>query len=396
VPPHIVAPTAAYTAPTGLTATVAASAPASGPTTPLSGPIVYDNWTVAGGVFTPGPCPGGVICGSVIVNESGLFQRLVTIGGVEFIQTIVTDTAATGTPAAAPFTAGALAFKNETFVKYRDPTSSLTGTGIATNLHIDQQDLSYVNVSDTNPLPTTGGQFSYDTKIEKGWANGGPLDPTIVVDQRVYVPDTQFLHSSSMDNTFHMEIGQTQNDKIIDMSTVVGTSAIASFSATTPAFGAILCATILPTYQSIDPTAYCDAAGAVHYTQPGSGGNNPIMFKTSIAQGALQNTSHLLTDPALLPSNGGNIAWSAGDAIQATWVAGSYLTTDPNGPSLIGSTSYTNLSTGTRAAFTSTNADPFLTPPAVPSVGPDSWVSPFDTIGTGAPVYTNSYAAPAF
>jgi len=398
VSPHMVAPTAAYTTPTGLTPTVAASAPASGTTTPVSGPIVYDNWTVANGVFTPGACPGGVTCGSVIVNERGLFQRLVTIGGVEFIQTVVTDTAATGDPTAAPFTAGALAFKNETFVKYRDPTGITTGTGIATNLHIDQQDLSYVNVSDTNPLPITGGQFAYDTKIETGWANGGPLDPTIVVDQRVYVPDTQFQQSSSMDNTFHMEIGQTQNDKVIDMSTVIGTSAVASFSASTPAFGATLCASLLPTYQSYynDPAAYCDAAGAVHYTQPGSGGNNPVMFRSSIAQGALQNTSHLLTDPVLLPSNNGNIAWSAGDAIQATWVAGSYLTTDVNGPSLIGLTSYTNLSTGTRTAYTSTNADPFMTPAGTPSVNPDSWVSPFDTIGTGTPVYTNSYVAPAF
>jgi len=399
VPPHIVAPTAAYSAPTGLTSTVAASAPASGATTPVSAPITYDSWTVSNGVFTPGACPSGYTCGTIIVNERGLFQRIVADNntGVEYVQTIVTDTAATGDPTAAPFTAGSLAFKNETFVKYRDPTGGTTGTGIATNLHIDQQDLSYVNVSDTNPLPTTGGQFAYDTKIETGWANGGPLDPTIVVDQRVYVPDTQFQQSSSMDNTFHMEIGQTQNDKIIDMSTVVGTSAIGAFNNVTPPFGAALCAMVLPSYQSLyDPAAYCDAGGAVHYTQPGSGGNNPIMFKSSIAQGALQNTSHLLTDPVLLPSNNGNIAWSAGDAIQATWVAGSYLTTDVNGPSLIGSTSYTNLSTGTRAAFTSTNADPFLTPPAVPSVGPDSWVSPFDTIGTGTPVYTNSYAAPAF
>ncbi|MBI1195757.1 MAG: hypothetical protein GC138_07920, partial [Gammaproteobacteria bacterium] len=250
--PYIVAPTAATTAPTGLTATVAASAPASGTTTAVSGPITYDNWTVSNGTFTPGTCPSGYTCGGVIVNERGLFQRLVTDNGtgVEYIQTIVTDTAATGDPTAAPFTAGALAFKNETFVKYRDPTGSPTGTGIATKLHIDQQDLSYVPVSDTNPLPTTGGQFAYDTKIETGWANGGALDPTIVVDQRVYVPDTQFQHSSSMDNTFHMEIGQTQNDKIIDMSTVVGTSAIGSFSATTPAFGAALCASLLPTYQS--------------------------------------------------------------------------------------------------------------------------------------------------
>lgn len=406
VPPHIVAATAAYTAPTGLTATVAAGSNTGPAPVTASVAVSYDNWTVSNGTFTPGPCPASMSCGAVIVNERGLFQRIVTIGSVEYVQTIITDPTASGDPNAAPFTTGALAFKNETYVKYRDPTGSPTGTGIATTMHIDQQDLAYRTADPSlTPLPTTGGQFTYDTKIENGWANGGGMNPTITVDQRVFVPDTKAQQTTSMDNSFHMEIGQTQSDKIIDISSVVGTSAQGYLPPQTILLNPTLCPQALPAYQQTDPNAYCDVTGTLHFQDWGNGFINPIMFRTSIAQGAFQNTNHSLADPVLLPSNGGNIAWGAGDAIQATWVAGSYLTTDPNGPSLVGSTSYTNLSTGARTAFTSTNADPFMTNTPPPygttvssggTVGPDSWVSPFDTIGTGAPVYTSTYVAPAF
>ncbi len=384
---QVVTATATVAPPAPLAATL--PSPASSTLTtaaaPVSLPIAYNQWSVSNGVFTVAPCPGTASCSPPIVNEGGVFQRYVTIGGVRYIQTIVTDSAATGNAAAAEFTTGSLAFKSETFVK----AGPASGSGIASNLQIAESNLAYKGIAPTlDPvLPSTGGQFGYSTQIKSGWAHAaGSTDPLVVVDQRLTIPDNNFLHTTSMDSRFHMELGETTNDARIVTSAVVGTTSTADGS---------------PSSITIDPAnpavvnACTNLGGTVIGNQcvfPGAAGtgfNNPIMFNSSYVSGALQNTSRAKDPFSPLLGNGSDIAWSKGDAIQATWVGGRYATTDPFGPSVIGATAYTNLSTGERAAIASVNL-PFVTgSPGDPN--PSSWSTPFTPAGL---IYADTYTPP--
>ncbi len=368
--PVTTTPTATVAAPSALTPSFASPSSTTVVTgaAPVSLPVQYNQWTVSNGVFSVAPCPSGATCSPPIVNEGGVFQRNVTVAGVTYIQTIVTDPTATGDGAAPEFTPGALAFKSETFVK----ASSAGGTGIASNLQIAEEDLSYLNAPTNTPLPTTGGQFGYSTQIKTGWAHAaGSSDPLLVVNQRVTVPDRNGQQTTSMDDRFHMELGEQAGDIKVDIAAVVGTNAVADTVSSLPA--------------SLVPESNCIASGGTPVysgttyvscttTIPGNGYGNPIMFNSSLVAGSFQQTSHALTDPFLLPSNSGNIAWNTGDAIQATWVGGSYLTSTPFSPSVVGATSYTNQSTGARTAYADVKV-PVINPLASPN--PDSWVAPF-------------------
>ena len=96
--------------------------------------------------------------------------------------------------------------------------------------------------------------------------------------------------------------------------------------------------------------------------------------------GGVQNTSHSVIDPFLIPggTNGGNIEWTAGDSLSAMWTWANYDLYGPNAPNVnIGTVAYTNLTTGERTSLGSTTminppspwADPFATPAPPSSVG---------------------------
>ena len=337
-------------APDPIAATISpGSAPASG-TTPVDLPLsAYNDWRVTNGVFhgpggpgTPVPCngTGTVVCAEPRVNEGGVFQRAVSINGVVYIQTITADTNATGDPNQPDFAANSLAFKSESFVQL----GSIEG--IAANLHIAQEDLGYVGTPG-NTLPTNSGQFAYNTQLKTGWANGGPLDARVAVDQRLLVPESGFpAQVTGMDYDFHLRVGETPLDKVIYFSNAVGTETNSTWG--TPSFN----------------------LGA------------PIMFATTKVTGAFQDQSHL-AGPDLLPS--GDITWDQYDAIQATWVGGAYTTPDPFAATLVGTTSYTNLSTGDRIAYTDLTDSP---------PDPPLWVDPFATYSD--PQYSSAYVPPAF
>ena len=323
-----------YTLPSPLQPTIAAGTASTDPTV-VAVPILYNDWEVAGGVFFNVGCTGtGVVCDDPpIVNENGLFQRVIVIDGVEYVQTIITDTNATGNGAVTtPFAANSLGFKNETIVRLDDTFSN----GVAGVLHIAEQDNAYQSIFDANsPLPSTAGEFVYDSRIKTGWAHGGPLDATLSVDQRITIPEFGIIGGSGIENIFHMDVGETQADKKLAITTAVGWS----------------------------------------------NWSFPIMFSTSKVQGAFQNTSHTAGAPDLLPGNVGDISWSAGDAIQATWMGARYVVFDPFSDVAIRSTSYTNLTTGERTENTIKPTNNVM----LVNLDPESWVDPFATYDPSAP-----------
>lgn len=292
------------TAPATPAGSVPTGVAASG-SNPASLPIGFDAWTVSNGIISADPCTG---CGDAVVSEAGMFQRPITVGGVQYFQTIITGSNATGDPTAADFATNSLAFKQENLVK-------ANSNGVASNL----------NIADA-----TSGKFEYSVLAKTGWAHGEPLDPTLEINQSVASPATNpLLESSAMWDTFYLAQGETANDKIIDITHAVGQN--------TPNLSDLYIISV------------------------------PIMFRTNIVRGAFQGTTHTLADADLLPSSGGNIPWLPGQAIQATWLGAQYTTSDPFlEPTIIGTTAYTNLSTGDSTMYTS-RVDP----------NPDSWVAPF-------------------
>lgn len=339
-------PTFEASAPVGLLPTVAAGSTVTD-TTIVSAPLDYDGWTVAGGVFTlDEACPVEAdSCSAPIVNEGGMFQRMVVVDGVEYVQTIVTEETATGDPNAADFAANSLAFKNESFIN-RDEME-----GIATRLHIAQQDTSWRTDPPGDGLPESAGQFVYDTEVKTAWAHGGEADPILAATQAFSVQDQDVAGGpdrSSYYEYFSIKRGETESDTALDMFMAQGN----------------------------DPS---DSLGEVA---------KPIMHATSIRGGAFNDTSRTLADPDLLPSVGGDIAWDEEDVIQATWVGGNYAVVAGQ-EAIVNSVSYDNLSTGDRTQATLTNADDGITSSYDPE--PESWVSPFDDF---TPTYDDPFTIP--
>ena len=350
----IVSPTATVAAPQPLQPTVAAGT-GSSDTTVVQNPLYqsalldgYDGWRVDNGVFTLDACPLTLpdSCGSPLINVGGMMQRIITVGGVDYVHSIVTEDNATGDPENADFSPDSLTFNNETFVRYNAFVNGLIG-----QLHLAEQNNAFQTnnpVTVNYTLPSAAGEFIYNTIIKTGWGHGGALDPILVVDQSILVDETVgYLDTSSMYQQFSMKRGETQADTSMDMLTAVGYQATVS-----------------------------------------SGFNAPIVTATSVRGGAFQNTAHDgdgigVDDPFLLDSIGGNISWSEGEAIQATWVIAEYPTSNQI-YSAVNSLSYTNLSTGERIVSTETDGnlgtDPF-----------DASVESWDPVFGTAPIYTDPF-----
>jgi hypothetical protein len=342
----VIQPTAVIAPSPGLTGTVAAIAPQT--STGISGPpIAFDGYTVANGIISA-TCPVGTGCGSPI-EGAGFLQRTIDVAGKTYFQTIITGENDTGNPAvfgaidfngptgAAPV-ANTLSFANESFVR---PNAN----GLSSKLAMKDVD-SYNSGVLTDPvtglpIPEPINTLLTSATVNAGWALGGPAATAFDSHQLMIgeVPITfEFWHMMQAD----IKIAQN-GSRDIGISQMTGTLI---------------------------------------------GSTDPIDFRTRILTGSYQTTAHTLGDPALLPtaptpisptitgstspavtsgaSNGGNIAWSAGDAIQATWIGGVYLSPGISGPTVISSTSYTNLSTGQSTAFM-----------RLTDANPASWASPF-------------------
>ena len=154
----------------GSAALIVSGAATAGPPTP------YDQWTAVGGDIRasngtdPLSCPTGFSCGSGVVGD-GFLQRALTddTTGVQYFQTIITDTGATGSP-------GDLPFSDESYVRSALGGSSTVG-GIAGKQRVNDA---------ASELFTT-------SELNMGWAQDvGAAAPQLDLQQSVSESSTGF------------------------------------------------------------------------------------------------------------------------------------------------------------------------------------------------------------
>lgn len=346
----------AWTVPTGLVGTKPHETPAMG-TGGGGPPIPLGGWTVSNGIITMDtPCPTGAICGDP-VTANGILIRDVIVGGVSYVQTIITEAGATGNPnakavfdtALADFQPnGYLAFADESFVR-RD---SVQGVSLR-NQHAEVGMVTPANGSPFAPINHTWDPFTYDTRINVGWALGGAADPKMTVSQRLdsYNSNNAGVPGKVLQNVFDMAVFDN---------------------------------------------------GAKDYTMISSHGYNTHYSRT--IEGGIQNTTHIpdpfnpllpdlgtawgrdITGTRLVstagfdrrtPSNGGDITWAAGDALNVTWIGTNYRA--PASEIFQSATSFTNLTTGERTALTNRSAGAYIPGLGRQPITPDGlpWPIPF-------------------
>ncbi len=291
------------------------------PTTPLVGtgvagpPVAYNEWTVSGGaVALDLPCPPTAdSCGAPITTGTGLLQREITVAGIKYFQTIIADTTATGDPRVAAFGSGGLGFSSENFIRQ----NSSEGLASRSTLAVLEN------------LPGGSGataRTAISTVLNTGWAQGGAADPTMVLNQAV----SSDANVSYFKSSFDMKVAKDQSKDLYMEYRV----------------GEIL-------------------------------GLWPLTWATRIVQGGFQNTSRIAgagTPLLAAGSNGGDIGWAPGEAIQVTWNGANYQTFDAATPfHYVNTLSYKNLVTGA-----STSSAKLLFGSAqFPAPNPESWINPF-------------------
>lgn len=163
---------------TGTLLAVAAALPMSAQ---AAGPV-FDNWSVNNGAISAS-CPGGFTC--EVLSGGGSGEGFIQVqwvdtapGGGTYIQTIVTDTSATGDPAD-------LAYVDESFVQLG-----------ATNGILAQQ---------RHATSDTDGTFTNSSQLAIGWANPTPdgNNPTMTITQ-AFVSDGTGVAGDGFSNEFTM------------------------------------------------------------------------------------------------------------------------------------------------------------------------------------------------
>jgi len=353
--PRTPAPTA-WKTPEGLVGTKPHETPAlttggGGPPIPLS------EWTVIDGaiVFNE-PCPAGAVCSDPVIGN-GFIMREVTIAGVTYIQTIVTEKNASGNPKAkaifdtalADFQAnGYLTFADETFVRKENGVAGLSGRN-------QQADITMVTPANGgNSTSHTWDPFTYDTRLNLGWAEGGTADPVLTISQRQdsYNPNNAGVPGLVLQNVFDLAM---LSSGAKDYTMISSTGYNTHYSRTIEGG-------FVTTDHVIDPF-------------------NPLLPDLGTSWATTLTGDPIATGgwDYRTPTNGGDIAWSAGDALNVTWVASNYR--DPAQETHFSHTSFTNLTTGDRTALTNRSAMEFIPGVGRQPITPDGlpWIDPFAT-----------------
>ena len=149
----------------------------------------FGSWTSteSGGVSTIGGCPATFTC-TTIISGDDIRQANVTDGVDSFVQTVITDDAATCTYATCDFS-------DENFVKT---------DGVSTGIKARQS------------ITDTSGGFAGSVQINSGWALTGGV-PNVDISQTLSDPGTGAANDE-FDTSFGLEIGATTADKSMDIS----------------------------------------------------------------------------------------------------------------------------------------------------------------------------------
>jgi len=111
--------------------------------------LTFDSWTVGTGGALPGEitytCPVGITC-TILVTGEGFLQQEYNDGTNSYIQTIITDAAASGDP-----TLGNLTYSDESFVRATGTSAGIVGKQVITD------------------NTTAGFTFSSGSELYTGW-----------------------------------------------------------------------------------------------------------------------------------------------------------------------------------------------------------------------------------
>lgn len=136
-------------------------------------PMAYDQWSVNNGTISA-QCVGGVACGGG-VSGPGMLQRPVDNGTAKFIQSIMTNPNATGTPAT-------LSFASESFVKQGWTSSDTVNGGTVSSAQSDTGGGIALKQRMVETGSSFQGAFNLTTLIHTGWADDNST-PTIEINQ---------------------------------------------------------------------------------------------------------------------------------------------------------------------------------------------------------------------
>lgn len=296
----------------------ASTAPVS-PTNSGGAPAPLNDWTVVNGVISA-PCPPGATCDSVIGSGAGFLMRGVTIAGIEYIQTIITESNATGV-------GGSSVDGNESFVR-ADGVAGIAATQfkVATDSYVGVTNSKYYTLQD--PL-------NYRTTLNQGWALTGPGDAALTV---------------LMD--FNADLAD------LSPATIAAIGPVMQFSLRVAANGAL------------DYTIYDRKPKNLFYFRKIDGGIqntshvadllNPALSGGgiySVGSGTIANCKPL-SQSVLFPGRclgtaaGADLSWNAGDSLAITQISSGWGNSPGGDNTRLNQASITNLSTGERAQTT--------------------------------------------
>lgn len=286
------------------------------PALALAGPpIPYGGWTANNGIITAG-CGPSVVCGSAMSTQ-GILQREVTAiaENSRYIQSIITDSNATGSPATLPF-------HSESFVKTGGEPSQWTHSGGNSDATTDYLSSG---ISVRQVVKEAADGFDTTTRINTGWAAAAG-EPNIEMSQSMLSTDAGIQTNGSFYMAINADADGNRTGFRMGIDQTVSGGSGSSGSVRPSAFALREVAGDMLT-----------AAGSASFGGSGWGGGGGGWGGGGSA-------------------TGGNVTWKAGDDVKVTWV----------GQSGFGFQAYDNLSDSSNR----------ITTFSLSSSGPFSWVDP--------------------
>lgn len=322
--------------------------------------IVFGDWTSAGvGGITDGGtmcATTGVSCSSNPINESGFMQRVVNIGGTNYIQTVVTDLA-TGEGVANIVNntySASQGFADESFI-------AMGGTGGI----IDHQ-----NLGETGGTITTPEYFTSQVVLHTGAFE--PTNNKIAIDQNV---------QEAVASDFQSRFQYTEGASTLGGDSVRVWKKITGQAGTAGSFDSSFILEQL-NYENTTATTNTNATAAAAYTKLDANSTvydaGPVMQTFALKErhgaavsgaGSIQLTTNAVGIDTLQPGG----SWVAGDTIVQLAIGSA-----PAGAGVFGLTDFSNESNSTQSVgFDSQTsaAVPFYS--GLFTTGPNSGSDPF-------------------